>query len=119
MTNIMAQFPGGITIKMIEGNDFTFRVNWGFDITGYTFTGKIIPSNGLSEITMTVTPIDLALGLIDIKIASTDVIALPKSTNQGWYLDWVLPISGNKRTVLGGILVIYPKNVILKQIVEV
>lgn len=102
----VTQLPGELNIDMTDDNDLVFAVNWGMDLTDYSFEANIVPQSCEGEIPMTVTVVDAALGKMNIAITAASILDLSPSVNR-WYLNWTTPApDGYIRTVLAGALVL-------------
>lgn len=106
-SNDLTQLPGSLDIQMITDNDFVFSIDWSIDITGYTFSGYIIPENEDIEIPLDIAIVSASSGTMNVTISASSIDDLPESVND-WYLNWV-DTDGYTRTVLAGTLVLRDK----------
>ena len=98
----LTQLPGDLPIEMILGNDFSFKVDWGKDMTDYTFAGWIEPVGG-TNIPITITPIDITLGTYTFTITKASIATIPVDTDNKWRLDRTTPSPASlTRTVISG-----------------
>jgi len=102
--NTISQMPEILNLNMVDDNDLVFSLDWGMDITDYSFEANIISKDGL--IPMTITIVDALNGLMNVAITSDSISEISPSTNR-WYLDWT--VDGYVRTVIHGTLVLYPR----------
>lgn len=98
----ISQLPGKLNLYIVEDNDLVFSLNWGIDITDYSFSGNIVLEDGTLE-PLGITIINASEGLMNVAVVSEDIAP----DTYRWYLDWEL--DGNIRTVISGSLIIYPK----------
>ena len=119
------QTPADLSITLIPGDELnvgmTFTQPSGnttvpINLTGYTFDAKVFtpafsnPDGGLGSgsytigataATLTVSPVNLAAGQVNIGLTETQTAALSPATGYRWYLRWVTP-SNVTLTVLSG-----------------
>ena len=104
MANYITQLPGELNLDMMDDNDLTFAISWGMDISNYAFEANIIAKGCDTEIPMGITITSPTEGKMNITISASSIAALPPSTNNRWYLNWIL--DGKVRTVLSGALIL-------------
>lgn len=78
----------------------TCQLQFGFDVSGYTFSGAIVPKTG-SNVALTIDSSQAAAGLIDFRASPSDVAALPIGKTATWYMQWVDP-DGDYLTIYAG-----------------
>jgi hypothetical protein len=105
--NYVSQLPGELNLEMVDDNDLVFTIDWGMDITDYTFTANIIPDKCESEIPMVVSIISASAGKMNVTIQMASIVDIAPSTNK-WYMNWTTSAS-LVRTVLAGVLALRAK----------
>jgi hypothetical protein len=93
------QIPGLLNITTARSDDFLFFLEFNIDLTGYSFSSKIITAVTNTPISMTVADVDLSEGQISIALDATKISKLALMVHH-WYLDW--SVSGTTRRVLAG-----------------
>ena len=103
----LEQNPGTLNLKANKGDDFIFSLNFqNLSLTGYTLKAFVeLYRTSTKVIDLTVIPVDLANGKIDIKLPKDKSSTLEVNKSYEWNLTWVTP-EGDSRTVLTGRLVI-------------
>jgi hypothetical protein len=104
-TETISQLPGKLNLNMVDDNDLVFSLNWGMDITDYSFEANIVSPQG-EEIPMVITIINAPEGIMNVGITAASIADISPSTSR-WYLDWTH--DGFIRTVIAGNLVLYPR----------
>jgi hypothetical protein len=111
-SDYITQLPGELNIDMVCDNDLVFTIDWGFDVSAYTFEANIIPkdcTDDTDEISIAVDTSRAATGIIELTITETSIDDLVPSINS-WYLNWTTPSPDNYiRTILAGALVLRSK----------
>jgi hypothetical protein len=98
----ISQSPGTLNIGFIRGDEFSFQLNFGFDLTEYSLSARSIYNNSAGEQAITITPVVLSVGTILLTLTETETLAFP-SGQHPWYLKWDAP--GNvRRTIISGIV---------------
>ena len=110
-----ALLPETLNLSFIRGDEFWFTVDAdGVDLTGYTFSSSIYKvtniTNGVITGTQevaqfTITPVNLATGVINLSLQENQTSALSTSDRLRWYLRWVGP-GVVTRTVVSGSLTV-------------
>lgn len=90
---IYEQVPETKNINSIAGDDLIVKVDFGIDLTGYTFECLIGNQTPVVSIT------DTLLGRIEITLTATQTATIGVAKVH-WYLVWFL--AGKKRTVVSG-----------------
>lgn len=93
------QIPGLLNITAARSDDFLFFLEFNIDLTGYSFSSKIITAATNTPILMTVNNVDLSEGKISIALDVAKMSKLALAVHH-WYLDW--SVSGTTRRVLAG-----------------
>jgi len=94
------QLPGAVDIEFLQGDSFTFQLDFNLDLTGYTFEAAIVLGDGTgTEVAMTVTPVDLAAGQIEVQLSAALSETVPRGINS-WYLRWT--VGAEVQTILAG-----------------
>lgn len=104
------QEGGKFDITMRLDNDLSFTVTTGFDLTLYDYYSFIVPlTTGSTEISVSITPIDLTIGKLQFFISKLSIKDIPISTNKNkWYFNintpkqQIVPITVYTRTILQG-----------------
>jgi len=98
-----AQTPGLLNIKAVTGTDFSCQLNFGTNLSAYTFDSAIVLQEypNKQEQAITVTVDNAAQGIITLSITDTQTSALGTFSKKKWYLNW--NVSGIKQTILAGL----------------
>lgn len=102
----ISQLPGKLNLNMVDDNDLVFSLDWGMDITDYSFEGNIISPVDGTLIPMVITIVDPLEGTMNIGITADSIADISPSTTR-WFLNWTY--DGFVRTVIAGSLVMYPR----------
>jgi hypothetical protein len=81
-----------IDLRFTQGDDFSLRIDWGMDITGYTWDAEVLQSE-ITPIPFTITTsayTPSGILYLDLNHNQTGLI----SPEARWYLKWTT--SGNK-----------------------
>ena len=90
------QIPGLLDITATHSDDFSFSLDFDIDLTGYSFSAKVITAASNTPISMTVDDIDLTNGKINISLSASAMSKLAVTpTTHHWYLDWSVPVPGS------------------------
>ena len=108
----LSQEPGKLDITMLRGNDLSFDIDLGIDITLYDTSAFIAPFPvGSTEIPIVITPTDLTLGKLNFYISDTSIALMNLLTDKHrWYFNLstpkavTLPPTVFTRTILAGYL---------------
>lgn len=102
--------PDTLDIVFVKGDELEVPLSFSQDLTGYTFTARIVKvltvsggevTSSLDVMGFTVSPVSLSAGQIKISLSELDSNALDLGTSYRWYLKWVAP--GDKtRTAMSG-----------------
>jgi len=93
------QIPGQLNITATQSDDFSFSLDFDIDLTGYSFSAKVITAVSNTPISMTVGEVDLTEGQITITLEAAKMSKLATTVHH-WYLDWSVPVPG--ATGIGG-----------------
>jgi len=109
----MASFsalPDNLDITIVQGDEFSLLLDFGQDLTGYTFevklyevltiTGGMVTSKE-EVLDFGVTEVDLSLGIINISLNEAQTAVILPGTNYSWLLRWVSG-GGVTRTIITG-----------------
>jgi hypothetical protein len=98
-----AQTPGLLNIKAVTGTDFSCQLNFGTNLSAYTFDSAIVLQEypNKQEQAITVTVDNAAQGIITLSLTDTQTSALGTFSKKKWYLNW--NVSGIKQTILAGL----------------
>jgi hypothetical protein len=91
MANI-SQLPGVLDLTFVQGDEFTFQLDFGTDLDGYTFESKA------GSVEFEILPVDLATGQIQLTLSAEQTAVF---TAASWYFSWVEP-GDIPRTILRG-----------------
>jgi len=102
------QTPAELNLTATHNDDFDFNLDFNIDLTGYTFSAKVVTVSTKVLVPMTVTQTDLGLGKIALGIDTLALAALETSNRHHWYLEWT--VGGKPRKILAGLfkIVDYP-----------
>lgn len=100
MPEIIDQKPAKVDVYMVDDDDLVLNITLGIDVTGYTFSAGVIVSS-TQTVTMTVTTVTAATGVIKAVLAHADIDTEVEPGNYTWYLRWT-DASGYIRTILAG-----------------
>lgn len=104
------QLPGELNIKVVDGNDLSFKTDWATDTSLYTFSAWIQPIGTVSTIIpFTISVIDAFLGTYTISVSKTALAALPLNREHRWRMDRLTTSSAIVRTVLAGTFTVEDK----------
>jgi len=97
-----SQTPGLLNIKAVTGSHFSCQLNFGVDLSSYSFDSSIVlqeyPVKREQEITVT---IDNAVsGIITLSLTESQTAEIGSLSNKKWYLNWVT--GGIRQTILAG-----------------
>jgi hypothetical protein len=93
------QTPGILNITATHGDDFSFALDFDINLTGYTFSSKVITIATNALVTLTVTSVDLPTGKLTLSMPKATLTTLESATHH-WYLDWTVGLTS--RRVLAG-----------------
>jgi hypothetical protein len=93
------QIPGLLNIVATHDDDFEFNLDFDINLSGYTFSAKIISISTNTPVSLSISPVDLSLGKITISLDKTAISALAVAQHH-WYFDWVY--GGKTRRILAG-----------------
>jgi hypothetical protein len=97
-----AQTPGLLNIKGVVGAHFSCQLDFGTDLSAYTFDSAIVlqeyPTTREQAVTVTVD--NASAGIITLSLTETQTSTIGAIANKKWYLNWT--ISGIKQTILAG-----------------
>jgi hypothetical protein len=96
----IAQSPGTLDIAFNRGDEFSFQLDFGIDLTSYVLTARSIFHNLAGEQAITITPVSLTAGTIMLSLNETETTAFPSGTHP-WYFKWDTPATV-RRTILTG-----------------
>lgn len=91
------QVPQVMPLRFPQGDGLIIHTQASMNLTGYTFEAKIL---GTPTIVLTVTNVDLANGLVDIVLHTTDSTTLTIGGDYRWYFTWIY--GGEKRMMISG-----------------
>jgi hypothetical protein len=101
MTTTLEQLPGPLPIKLVDGNDLSFKIDWATDTSAYTFTAFITPVGSVTTpVVITITPINALVGTYTASVTKTLLAPLAMNVNHKWRLDRTS--GGITRTMLAG-----------------
>ena len=109
-----ALLPQNLNLQFIRGDEFWFTVDADTSLVGYSFSSSIYKvtniTNGIITGTQevaqfTITPINLALGTLNLSLQESQTAALSTTDTLRWYFRWVGP-GVVTRTVLSGNLTV-------------
>lgn len=110
MTSYLDQLPGELPIRVVDGNDLNFKLDWATDMTAYTFTSFIQPVGSVKTIIpITMATISAVLGTYTASVSRTALAALPLNVNHMWRMDRTTVASGLVLTVLAGTFTVLDK----------
>jgi hypothetical protein len=107
----LTQIPGDLPLKMVDGNDLSFKIDWATDTSVYSFTATIQPVGSVTTaIIMTVTPINATLGTYTVSVSKTAIKNLPLNVSHKWRMDRIGASPALlTRTVLAGTFTVLDK----------
>lgn len=97
---VYSQLPGKLDIKVNQGDDLSINIDFGIDLSGYTFESKI---NNQTSNSFLITVTNEGIGEINISLTDAQTKGFGKCVLL-WELIWT--VAGMSRTVLDGELVI-------------
>jgi hypothetical protein len=104
ISNVEADLSGGgLDLKGMVGDDIEIGVFFDYaNLTGYTFSAFVVldPPPLKRSFTITVTPLDLTVGFISVKLSSADSTTIGPVADKPWFLKW--SVGGKTRTILMG-----------------
>jgi len=92
------QVPGELDIEIIKGDDLLIGLNFGMDLTGYTFMAVV--QTTFPGVPLTVSVVDQTAGSVNI-VLSNSITSLMVTGTYNWNFKWTAPGAIN-RTVLAG-----------------
>jgi hypothetical protein len=97
-----AQTPGLLNIKGVVGTHFSCQLDFGTNLSAYTFDAAIVLQEYPSQIeqAITVTVDNAAQGIITLSLTQGQTTAIKAISNKKWYLNWTT--GGIKFTILAG-----------------
>lgn len=97
------QLPGNMNISANVGDDISIPLLFDIPLTGYTFTATILleQSGVTKQQAITVTPTNLAGGIITLSLTDAQTTAMGELNKRPWYL--VGTVGGVTRTWLSGL----------------
>lgn len=109
--------PETLDLEFVQGDELTVELDIATNLTGYTFTAKVIKVLTLSAnnkvltyedvFSFTQVPVNLAVGRLNLNLNETQTGSLDLSYNYRWYLRQVSP-GGVTRTIRSGSA--FPRN---------
>jgi hypothetical protein len=97
-----AQTPGLLNIKGVVGAHFSCQLNFGTNLSAYTFDSAIVlqeyPVKREQAITVTVD--NAAQGIITLSLTQNQTTSVGAISKKKWYLNWT--VGGIKQTILAG-----------------
>lgn len=102
--------PTPLDIAFVRGDEFGMSLDFGVDLTGYTFSTSIYEvtavTNGLAQAgnavaSFTIVNTSLALGKLNLSLQENQTSALNITKAHRWYMRWVAP-GVVTRTVISG-----------------
>jgi hypothetical protein len=101
------QIPGELNIEVGLGDDLSMLIDFDIVLTGYTFIGKVIHIDGVTETNITITNTDLSTGKITISMTDAQIDAIGAYECR-WYLEWTTG-TASRRVLAGKFTIIkYP-----------
>ena len=95
------QLPGIVNVSIIQGDAFTLALNFGMDLTGYTFESHVSLTDE-TEVEITVDETDLLTGSIALKLSAANSATI-EPDKHFWCFVWTPPGSPPQtRTILSG-----------------
>lgn len=96
----ISQSPGTLDMAFTRGDEFSFQLDFGIDLTSYVLSARSVFYNSAGEQAITITPVSLTDGTIMLSLNETETSAFPTGTHP-WYFKWDTPASV-RRTILSG-----------------
>jgi hypothetical protein len=97
-----SQTPGLLNIKGVVGSHFSCQLDFGTNLSAYTFDSAIVLQEYPNQLdqSVTVTIDNAAQGIITLSLTGLQTTAIGAIANKKWYLNWT--IGGIKQTILAG-----------------
>lgn len=97
--------PGILNVTKVFRDGLFMELDFNLDLSEYTFAASVINAVTKAETTITVTPIDLAAGQLNLTMTPETASAVPVGKHT-WAFRWTppgpVPPEGTLRTILGG-----------------
>lgn len=97
-----SQTPGLLNIKGVVGAHFSCQLDFGTNLSAYTFDSAIVLQEYPNQLdqSVTITIDNAAQGIITLSLTGLQTSAIGAIANKKWYLNWT--IGGIKQTILAG-----------------
>jgi hypothetical protein len=97
----ISSLPETVDLEFVIGDEFTFEVNLGLNVTGYTLQAKLFKVTHFSANgdiigweflnTFTQSPIDLSQGRLNLTLNESQTDSMHPDENYRWNLRWIAP----------------------------
>lgn len=95
--------PGRLNLALIQGDELGQLLDFSVSLSGFSFQADVLSTvTGDQVVSMTVTPVNLSAGQVNVSLTETQTAALAAGS-YSWRLSWTAPGSV-KRTALEGVL---------------
>jgi hypothetical protein len=97
----ISSLPETVDLEFVIGDEFTFEVNLGLNVTGYTLHATLFRATAFSANgdmigwemlgTFTQSPIDLSQGRLSLTLNESQTGYMSPNENYRWSLRWIAP----------------------------
>jgi hypothetical protein len=95
----LKQDPAQVRIWTKKGFTRKIPIVWSFDITGYTFSAKIVLNDGVTIVPLPLTT-NVPTATVTLSLDSATDTSTPAG-NHTWYLQWTAPDSTVREVFVG------------------
>lgn len=99
----ISQLPGSVDIEIVKGDDFSFQLDFGIDITGYILEAKVVKDASATPeevVSFTISNVNLSTGKIILTLTDTQTNALQIKTYK-WYFKWTTTSTAVRKMLQG------------------
>jgi hypothetical protein len=97
---IFSQTPGELNIESVVGTDFLCSLNFGTNISAYSFDAGIILNEYPSQIVFPITTSKSGSNIVNLSLTQLQSSEIGVISNRKWFLNWNK--DGIKQTILSG-----------------